>query len=150
VALNQDLKGKEYEVITFEVEPERVTQFAEAIGDRDPRFLDPEAARQAGFRNRVAPPTLATVIQILASAQVVPDQELGLNYMMVVHGEQEYEWRRPIVAGDVLTATPGIADIYARGPSGFLVVEPDTPDQNGEVVCVSRSTLLSRGTAEAS
>jgi acyl dehydratase len=149
VALNQDLKGKEYEVITFEVEPERVTQFAEAIGDRDPRFLDPETARQAGFRNRVAPPTFATVIQILASAQVVPDQELGLNYMMVVHGEQEYEWRRPIVAGDVLTATPGIADIYARGPNEFLVIEAEITDADGEVVCVARSTLLSRGTAGA-
>jgi acyl dehydratase len=150
MALNHDLKGKEYDEITFEVQAERVTQFAEAIGERDPRFLDPEAARQAGFRNQVAPPTFPTVMQILASAQVVLDQELGLNYMLVVHGEQEYEWRRPIVAGDVLKATPRIADIYARGPNEFLVIEAVITDADGEVVCVARSTLLSRGTAEGS
>jgi acyl dehydratase len=148
--LNQDLKGKEYDEITFEVDRDRITQFAEAIGDRDPRFVDPEAARAAGFDDQVAPPTFPTVMQILASAQVVMDPELGLNYMMVVHGEQEYEWRRPIVAGDVLTARPRIADIYARGPNEFLVIEAEVSDQRGEVVCVARSTLLSRGTAEAS
>jgi acyl dehydratase len=150
MSLNQDLKGKEYDEITFEVDRDRITQFAEAIGDRDPRSLDPEAARAAGFDDQVAPPTFPTVMQILASAQVVMDQELGLNYMMVVHGEQEYEWRRPIVAGDVLTARPRIADIYARGPNEFLVIEAEVSDQKGEVVCVARSTLLSRGTAEAS
>jgi acyl dehydratase len=80
----------------------------------------------------------------------VLDQELGIDYAMVVHGEQEYEWRRPIVVGDVLRATPRIADIYARGPNEFLVIEAEITDQAGEVVCVARTTLLSRGTAAAS
>ena len=145
--LNQSLKGKTYEPIEFTVEADRVTQFAQAIGDQDPRFLDPEAARAEGFPHQVAPPTFATVMQILGSAQVVMDPELGLDYTRVVHGEQEYEWRRPMVAGDTLRAVPRIADIYARGPNEFLVTEAEIIDADGEVVCVARSTLLSRGTA---
>ena len=65
----------------------------------------------------------------------------------MVHGEQAYEWRRPVVVGDVLTATPRISDIYAKGPNEFLVIEAQVTDPSGEVVVIGRSTLLSRGTA---
>jgi acyl dehydratase len=150
VPLNHELKGKEYREVTFEVERGRVAQFADAIGEQDPRYRDPEAATAAGFPEQLAPPTFPTVMQIMTSGQVVVDQDLGLDYSRVVHGEQEYEWRRPIVVGDVLKATPRIADIYARGPNEFLVIEAVITDADGEVVCVARSTLLSRGTAEGS
>lgn len=146
--LNQSLKGKTYDAIEFTVERERVNQFCEAIGEEDPVFRDPEEARRAGHPDQLAPPTFPTVMQILASAQVVLDQDLGLDYTRVVHGEQAYEWRRPIVVGDALTGTPRIADIYSRGPNEFLVIEAEITDADGDVVCVGRSTLLSRGTAE--
>ncbi len=146
--LNQSLKGKTYQEIRFEVERDRVTQFSLAVGEEDPRFLEDGAARAEGFPEQLAFPTFPTVVGILASAQVVTDQELGLDYSRVVHGEQEFEWRRPIVVGDVLQATPRISDVYVRGPNEFLVVEAEITDVEGEVVCVARSTLLSRGTAE--
>ena len=146
--LNHALKGKEYQEVTFEVERGRVLQFCDAIDEQDPVFRDPEAAEAAGFPEQVAPPTFPTVMQIMTSGQVVVDQELGLDYARVVHGEQEYEWRRPIVVGDVLKAVRRIADIYSRGPNEFLVIEAEITDATDEVVCVARSTLLSRGTAE--
>ena len=148
--LNQSLKGKTYRPIELAVDRDHVTRFAEAIGDEDPRFRDPEAARSEGHPNQLVPPTFPTTIQILASAQVVVDPDLGLDYTRVVHGEQEFEWRRPIVVGDVLRATPRIADLYARGPNEFLVIENEITDADGEVVCISRATLLSRGTAKGS
>lgn len=146
--LNQSLKGKTYDELTFEVERDRVTQFSLAVGEDDPRFLEDGAARAEGFPEQLAFPTFPTVVGILVSAQVVTDQELGLDYTRVVHGEQEYEWKRPIVVGDVLKATPRIADIYSKGPNELLVIEAEITDADGEVVCVSRGTLLSRGTAE--
>jgi acyl dehydratase len=146
--LNQSLKGKTYPEQTFEVERDRVTQFSLAVGEDDPRFLESRAAQAEGFPEQLAFPTFPTVVGILASAQVVTDQELGLDYSRVVHGEQEYEWRRPIVVGDALKATPRIADIYTKGPNEFLVIEAEITGAEGEVVCVARSTLLSRGTAE--
>lgn len=146
--LNQSLKGKTYEELTFEVERDRVTQFSLAVGEDDPRFLEDGAARAEGFPEQLAFPTFPTVVGILVSAQVVTDQDLGLDYTRVVHGEQAYEWKRPIVVGDVLKATPRIADIYSKGPNELLVIEAEITDADGEVVCISRGTLLSRGTAE--
>jgi acyl dehydratase len=145
--LNQELKGKEYQEVEFLVERDRVLQFADAIGENQPVFRDPEAARAAGHQEQLAPPTFVTVMQILTSAQVVLDQELGLNYSLVVHGEQEYEWHRPVQVGDRLKATPRIADIYARGPHEYLVIEAEIRDPGGGTVAVARTTLLSRGTA---
>lgn len=145
--LNQSLKGKEYQELTVVVERDHVIQFADAIGEDNPLFRDAQAARAAGYPEQLAPPTFVTRMQITASAQVVLDQELGLNYAMVVHGEQEYEWRRPVVVGDVLAATPRIADIYAKKSNEYLVVESDIKDARGQTVVVGRTTLISRGTA---
>jgi hypothetical protein len=135
-----ELEGKAYEEVTFEVAAEHIERFAGAIGDDDPRYRQGDAS--------IAPPTFPTVMQIMTSGQVVVDPELGLNYALVVHGEQEYEWRRPLRAGDVLRAVPRIASIRTRGSNEFLTIEAEIHDQGGEVVVVARSTLISRGTTE--
>ena len=145
--MNYALKGKTYQEVTFTVDRDRVLQFCDAIGEDNPIFRDPAAAKEAGYDEQLAPPTFPTVMQIMTSGQVVMDQELGLNYMMVVHAEQEYEYHRPLKVGDELTAVPRIADAYARGPNEFLVIEAEIRDRSGETVVVARSTLLSRGTA---
>jgi acyl dehydratase len=147
VALNQALKGKEYQPVELTVERELVLQFDDAIGEDRPVFRDPAAAKEAGFDEQLAPPTFVTRMQIMTSGQVVVDPELGLNYALVVHGEQEYDYRRPVMVGDVLRATPVLADIYVRGPNEYLVIETDVKDAHGETVVVGRTTLLSRGTA---
>jgi acyl dehydratase len=147
MALNQSLKGKTYQEIELEVERGRVTQFSLAVGEDDPRYLEAEAARAEGFPDQLAFPTFPTVVGILASAQIVVDLDLGMDYSRVVHGEQAFEWRRPIVVGDRLRATPRIADIYVKGPNEYLVIEAEITGADGEVVGAVRSTLLSRGTA---
>jgi acyl dehydratase len=147
VALNQSLKGKEYQEVTFTVDRDRVLRFADAIGEDSPLFRDPDKAGALGHPGQLAPPTFVTVMQIMTSGQVVLDPELGLDYSRVVHGEQEYEWRRPVHVGDELRATPRIADIYTRGPNEFLVIEAEIKDATGETVVLGRTTLLSRGTA---
>jgi hypothetical protein len=139
VPLNGALEGKAYQEVTFEVTADHIGRFADAIGDDDPRY------RRGG--GSVAPPTFPTVMQIMTSGQVVVDQELGLDYSRVVHGEQEYDMRRPLRAGDTLRAVPRIASIRTRGSNEFLTIEAEIRDQGGEVVVVARSTLISRGTA---
>jgi acyl dehydratase len=147
VPLNAALKGKVYQPVEFTVDRERVIAFCDAIGERGEVFRDAQAARAAGYPEQLAPPTFATVLQIMTSGQAVLDQELGLDYSLVVHGEQEYVYNRPIVVGDQLHATPRIADIYARGSHEYLVIESEVLDAAGERILVARSTLLSRGTA---
>ena len=149
MALNTELVGKTYPSITYEVGREKLREFATAVGESNPIYHDADAAKQAGHREQVAPLTFPTVVHIKSGPQVILDPELGLNYALVVHGTQEFEYRRPIVAGDILTATPRIAEIKAKGPNEFLTIETTITDDAGEEVAVARATLISRGTAGA-
>ena len=146
--LNRELEGKTYPGVTYEVGREKIREFAQAVGETNPIYHDAEAARAEGHPEQVAPLTFPTVLHLRSGPQVIMDPELGLDYSLVVHGTQEFEYRRPIVAGDALTATPRIAEITARGPHEFLKIETTMTDAGGEVVCVARATLISRGTAE--
>ncbi|HUG88573.1 MAG TPA: MaoC family dehydratase N-terminal domain-containing protein [Actinomycetota bacterium] len=148
MALNRELEGKEYPGVTYEVGREKIREFAQAVGETNPIYHEPEAAKAAGHPEQVAPLTFPTVLHLRSGPQVVMDPGLGLDYSLVVHGTQEFEYRRPIVAGDILTATPRIAEITAKGPHEFLTIETTMNDAEGETVCVARATLISRGTAE--
>ncbi|MEX2417262.1 MAG: MaoC family dehydratase N-terminal domain-containing protein [Actinomycetota bacterium] len=145
--LNRDLIGKEYEEISVSVTRDRALAFADAIRERSPVFREEPAARKFGFDEQLAPPTFPVALQIQASRQVAADPDLRLDYSRVVHGEQEFEWLRPIFVGDELSAVPKIADIKSKGPLEFLVIESEMRDGNGETVVNARSVLISRETA---
>lgn len=147
--LNIALIGREYPVSTpYEVGREKIRDFATAIGDHNPIYHDEAAARAAGHPDIIAPPTFLTTIGFKFGPQIVGDPELGLNYAMVVHGEQEFELSRPIRPGDRLVGKPKITSITARGRNEFLTYEASIETEAGEKVAVARSTIVSRGTAE--
>lgn len=148
MALNTALIGKQYPASTpYEVGREKIRDFAMAIGDPNPVYTDENAAKAAGFKDIIAPPTFLTVLNFKYSPQVILDPELGLNYMFVVHGEQSYVYDRPVYPGDRLTGRARITDIAARGKNEYLYLEADIVTEAGERVAVARSTIVSRGTA---
>ena len=126
-----------------------IAAFARALGDADPLYLDPEGARRGPFGAIVAPPTYPIAFMVQAMAGGMDTfLELGLDFMTLVHGEQEFEYRRPIRAGETLTLTGRIADVYEKaGSSGtlaFVVLETEARDAGGAPVFFSRNTLISR------
>ncbi len=130
--LNPALEGRAYPPVRFVVESERVRRFAEAVGS-------------AGADDGV-PPTFATAPEIEAGlARVVADPELGLDFTRVVHGEQEYEWRRPFRVGETLEVRSRIESIRTKGGHGFLTIRTEMLDEDGETVVLARSTLIERG-----
>ena len=146
--LNRALIGKEYPPSSqYEVGREKIRDFATAIGDFNPIYHDEAAAKAAGYDDIVAPPTFLTTLGFKFGPQVVGDPELGLNYAMVVHGEQEFELLRPVKPGDVLIGVPKIADITAKGKNEFMTYEASIETLDGERVAIARSVIVSRGTA---
>jgi acyl dehydratase len=75
----------------------------------------------------------------------VADPGLGLNYAMVVHGEQRFSYTRPLVAGDVVTARPAITDIRDAGRNVMITTSTEIRTVSGELVCTALSTLVERG-----
>ena len=131
------------------VTAEHVAAFARALGDENPAYVDPAAAARGPFGGIVAPPTYPIAFMIEAmSGGMNTFLELGLNFMTLVHGEQEFEYVRPLKAGETLTLTGRIGDVYDKtGSSGtldFVVLETEATDADGRPVFFSRNTLISR------
>jgi acyl dehydratase len=145
--LNQALVGKEYPPVRYEVGREKLREFATAVGETDPLYHDEEAARAAGHPDIPAVLTFPIVLSMRVGQVIYGDPELGLDYSVVVHGEQEFLYSRPIRAGDRLLATGKVAAVQVKGRHELLTLETLVTTDDGEPVCTVRTTLLSRGTA---
>lgn len=149
VPLNRDFIGREYPASgTYEVSREKIRDFAVAIGDHNPAYLDPAAARALGHRDVIAPPTFLTTLGFrFGLDSPIIDPELGLNYALVVHGEQSFVAHRPVTAGDVLSSVMSVGEIKDAGRNELMTMVTEVTDAEGERVATLRSTLVSRGTA---
>jgi acyl dehydratase len=148
VPLNRDYIGRVYPGgRVYEVGREKIREFAEAIGDTNPAYVDPEAAKALGHPDVIAPPTFAVVLTLQAGGQAVFDPGLGLDYAFVVHGEQTFVHHRPIRPGDALTTDVTISDIRVAGRNEIMTLTLDLKSDTGEQVCTAINTIVSRGTA---
>ncbi len=149
MAVNREFIGREFPASApYEVGREHIRRFAEAIGDLSPACLDPEAARALGHPDVVAPPTFLTVLGFrFASEGPLADPALGLDYSLVVHGEQAFELHRPVVAGDVLTSVQRVEEIRDAGRNELLTTVTEVTGADGAPVATLRNTIVSRGTA---
>jgi len=148
MAINRDYIGRTFPAAApYEVSRVKIGEFADAIGDPNPLYRDRAAAQAAGYADVIAPPTFAIVISMAGSAPAIADPGLGLNYAMVVHGEQRFEYDRPLMAGDVVTAQATISDIRDAGRNVMVSTKTEISTVGGEHVCTAHSTLVERGGA---
>jgi acyl dehydratase len=144
--IDKSLIGREGEPVVHEVEKGAIRRFAEALGDPNPIYVDELAARAAGYPSLVAPPTFP--IALVANDRFRHSLDLGTR--SILHGEEQFEYARPIVAGDRITVTSRVADVQekagASGPMDVLVIEDEGRDDKGEAVFRARATwILRRG-----
>jgi acyl dehydratase len=137
--------GKTFAPVTYAVGREKVKEYALAVGESNPLYLDPEAARAAGYADVVAPPMFAVVYSSPAVGPAIFDPEVAMNFAMMVHGGQEFRWGKPVVAGDEITTTVSVEDISERGGMAFYVFESVSSNQGGDQVSVGTWTNIVRG-----
>jgi acyl dehydratase len=128
------------------VERGKIAEFARAVLNDSPEHSKADA---------VAPPTFPQTLSFWRARQAAPRGGGGRDMRRVLHGEQEFEYIRPLRAGDVLTATSRVVDEYEKegkrgGTMRFVVSETEFRDQGGDVVAYSRGTSIvtSKATTE--
>ena len=148
MAVNKDFVGRAFPATKpYEVSRVKIAEFADAIGDPSPVYRDRDAAVAAGYPDVIAPPTFPIVVTMAASGSAVADPGLGINYAMVVHGEQRFEYTRPLRAGDVVTAQSTIETIRSVGSNTMLTTRTEVRTVAGEPVCTAHSIIVERGAA---
>jgi acyl dehydratase len=144
--INRDYAGRVFPASEpYEVSRVKIAEFAAAIGDANAVYRDRVAAQAAGHSDVIAPPTFAIVISMAGSGAALADPGLGLNYAMVVHGEQRFSYSRPLTAGDVVTAQVTLTEIRDAGRNVMLTTSTDIRTVEGELVCTAVSTIVERG-----
>jgi len=76
----------------------------------------------------------------------------GFDMRRILHGEQEFEFFKPIFVGDTLTGVTKVADVLEKeggrgGKMTLLITETEYTNQKGEKVALARSTLIETGQA---
>jgi acyl dehydratase len=124
---------------------EKVREFAAATFATDPAHTSVDAALARGYGDLVAPPTFPVVIQQAALDMLVSDPDAGIDFSRVVHGDQRFDYTRPVVAGDELVATLRVAKVNALGGHHMVTAEVSMVDAIGSHVVTATSTLVIRG-----
>ncbi len=153
--------GKTTATGSLVVERAPLTNFARAVGDDDPVYRNAEVAETAGFDGVPAPPTFGFSIQNWGRwEELQPAEVPDVNPMMevmgslmatggiVLHGEQEFTYHRPLVSGQRLRFEGVVRDIYQKASGDktmtFMVIEDTYRDDEGNAVLTSTMNLLHR------
>jgi acyl dehydratase len=165
VSDEQDLKrfvGKLTTKSRVVIERGPVTNFATAVLADHPAYRDPRAAEQAGLPGMPVPPTFPFAMETWGRfVEIQPPDAPSGNPMaeilgplmakggLILHGEQEFEYHRPLHVGDVLVGEGRVADVYTKESNGrvmtFVVTETVwRDDKTGEPVVTSRTNVLHR------
>jgi acyl dehydratase len=145
VPVNTQAIGKTYESTLYAVGREKIKEYARAVGETNPIHLDVQAARDAGHADVVAPPMFVVVYSAPSVGPPIFDPEIELNFAMMVHGGQQFEWGPLVVAGDEITTTASVKDISERDGRGYYVFESVSTNQRGEQVARGMWTNIVRG-----
>ena len=145
MAIDPALVGKTYPPgRVYEVGREKIREFADAIGDPNPAYRDPEAAKAYGHPDVVAPPTFPIVFSFGATDHLIEDPSFNFALHRLLHGEQRFSYNRPIVAGDRLVSTLSVTGIRKARDMDVVSSRTDITTEEGELVCTTYSTLFHR------
>jgi acyl dehydratase len=155
--------GKPVSKSKVHIERGPVANFATAVCDPDPVYRDPRVAQQLGLEGIPVPPTFPFVMNTWGEyPEDQPADKPAGNAMgevlgplmakggIILHGEQEFIYHRPVVVGDTLNGEGRVVDAYTKESKGktmtFLVTETVWSDaSSGEPVVTTRFNVIHRG-----
>lgn len=135
--VDPDVKGKVFEPFTMAVERGKVREFLLATGEDVEAYQGEDAS---------VPPTFATVLRFWAGGGLERVlNELGVDITQVLHAEQSYEYLLPVRAGDTITGTTRVSDVYNRAGMDFVEFTTQYMNQDGDPVLNDRALIVVRG-----
>lgn len=144
--IDKSFIGHEQAPIKVDIEKGRLKFFAKATGQKDPIYLDEEAAKAAGYPALPAPPTFLFSVEMERKNPMEFLDILGVNIGRILHGEQVFAYHKPICAGDTITLNARIEDIYDKkgGAMEFIVQKFTASNQHGDEVAEMTRTIVVR------
>ncbi|MFA5308533.1 MAG: MaoC family dehydratase N-terminal domain-containing protein [Dehalococcoidales bacterium] len=142
--------GREYDItgqcFLTEATRDNIKNFAEAVGDANPLWLDEEYAGKSRFKGITAPPTFLYNINHGSAPALAPPRQLPPLNLSLLYAGAELEFFRPIRLGDAFSAVKaksvGIErkESKSLGPMLFATGEAYYYNQRQELIGTIRTT----------
>jgi len=136
--LNFSLGGKTYEPVEATADPEAIERYAAASGDANPRY----AAGPGQIASPLYPVVPGFPLMMMVGAD--PELEVG-NPLMILHGEQEIVYHRPLLGGEALVLHPSLERVEDKGKGAVFVAGVRAGTPGGESVVDQFWTIFVRG-----
>jgi acyl dehydratase len=130
--VDQELVGRTFPPTRpYEVTEEKVRDFT--------------AATAGDYAGGAAPPTYPIVVAFEAMNAFL--EAVSVDLFRIVHGDQKFAYERPVVPGDVLTATLTVTSLRQIAGNDIIGTTSAITDGSGALVCTTSATLVHRGAA---
>ncbi len=132
--VDQSAVGVTFAPVRAQVEPGRLRYFFDTIGERNPVFRDPAAAKAAGYAATPIPPTYLFCLEMMDSQNPFEFlQKLNIDLARVLHGEQKFVYHAPVVVGDTLVFESRVTNVAQKKGGALTIIDVETKitNQNG-------------------
>lgn len=132
--------GKRSNKVKNTIERGAVRKFVQAIGDPAPIFIDEQAGIASRYGQNIAPPTFPVTFD---AGKI---DGLDLPSKGLIHGEQLYQYVRPLLIGEDVYCWMEVKDYYEKsgslGDMGFLVIIKKGENANGELLFTEERIVI--------
>ena len=126
----------------FEVNREKIREFARAVKDDHPAHYSEEAAKEIGYDAVVASLTFLAVAGRRVQMEIFNHFDVPVNMERVLHRDQKLKFHRPILAGDKLYFDSYLDSVTESHGAVLTEVRGEVTDGDGKPVITSIVTIL--------
>lgn len=142
---DRSMLGQVFDETSFPpITKEEILDFAAALGETNPLYIDETTAASGPYGGLIAPPTFVAKLR----AKKMSPENLPKFGKVGFDGGRDLELYAPVRPGDVLTMRSVIHDIYEKtGRSGsmyFTIIRNEVTNQKGEKVAIIDHRIMQR------
>jgi acyl dehydratase len=143
MAIADDIIGTHYRYPDyFEVDREKIREFARAVKDDHPAHYTESAAKECGYDAIVASLTFLAVAGRRVQLEIFNHFDVPINMERVLHRDQKLIFHRPILAGDKLFFDSYLDSVIESHGAVISEIRGEVTDADGKPVITSVVTVL--------
>ena len=145
MALTANIVGMHYRYPDhYEVEREKIREYAIAVQNEDASFFDEDAAAELGYKGLLAPLTFICVFGYKAQTAFFKHANIAVEDAQIVQVDQVLKFQKPIVVGDKLYCDVYVDSVRRTHGTQIIVTKNIVTDQSGDIVQETYTTLAGR------
>jgi acyl dehydratase len=143
--LSEDIVGMHYRYPDYyEVEREKIREYAVAVQNEDTSFFEEDAAAELGYKGLLAPLTFICVFGYQAQSSFFQHAGIAVSDQQIVQVDQVLKFEQPIVVGDKLYCDVYVDSVREAHGTQIIVTKNIITNEAGETVQETYTTLAGR------